>query len=186
MLPNDVKNSLRAGKFERTEDGIYVPRSRLLIGGVFRYNKRGEPEEFSENLVVDQGLDYILGAAIGDASVISSWYIAPFSGDVTVLSTWTAANFTANATEFTNYSSATRPAWSDGGVSSGGVDSYASKAEIASTADTQTIRGAALISNSTKSNTAGVLMAASRFLSDKNLDTGEILDIGYGLQLTAV
>jgi hypothetical protein len=29
-------------------------------------------------------------------------------------------------------------------------------------------------------------MAASRFPSDKLLDTDEILDIGYGLQLSAV
>lgn len=186
MLTDETKERLLAGRFERTEDGIYVPRSRLLVNGVFKYNKRGEAEEISENLVVDQGLDYIIASAIGEASVISSWYIAPFSGDVTVLDSWTAANFTANATEFTNYSSATRPAWGKDAVASGGVDSFAAKAEIASTQDTQTIRGAALISASGKSNTSGVLMAASRFPSDKNLDTGEILDIGYGLQLTAV
>lgn len=185
MLTNDVKSQLQMGRFERTEDGIFVPSSRLLINGVFRYSKRGEPEEFSENLVVDQGLNYLIAAAIGDTSVISSWYIAPFSGDVTVLASWTAANFTANATEFTAYSSATRPAWGSGTVASGGVDSFSDKAEIASTSDSQVIRGAALISASAKSNTSGTLMAASRFPSDKNLDTGEILDIGYGLQLTA-
>lgn len=186
MLTDNLKKELRAGKYEVTEDGIYIPSERLLVNGVFRYNIRGEEEEFSENLVVAQGLNYILGAAVGAASVISSWYIAPFSGDVTVLSTWTAANFTANATEFTNYTSATRPAWTKGSVATGGVDSFASKAEIESTADAQVIRGAALISASAKSSTSGVLLAASRFPSDKNLDTDEILDIGYGLQLTAV
>jgi hypothetical protein len=103
-----------------------------------------------------------------------------------VLSTWTAANFFSNATEFTNYVSATRPAWSNGAISSGGVDSFTTKASFDSTSDTQTIRGAALISASAKSSTSGTLMAASRFPSDKLLDTGEILDVGYGLQLTAV
>lgn len=186
MLTEDIKRQLRMGRFDRTDEGIYVPESKMLINGVFKFNKRGEPEEVSENLVVDEALDYIVGVAIGAASVISSWYIAPFSGDVTVLGTWTAANFTANATEFTNYVSATRPAWSNGAVASGGADSFAAKAEIASTQDTQTVRGAALISASAKSNTSGTLMAASRFPSDKNLDTAEILDIGYGLQLTAV
>jgi len=48
------------------------------------------------------------------------------------------------------------------------------------------LRGAALISASGKGSTTGTLMAASRFTSDKNLDTGEILDVGYGLLLTAV
>lgn len=186
MLPRDLQSAMHTGKYERTEDGIYFPSSRLLARGVFRYNKRGEPEEVSENLVVDEGLDYILGAAIGNASPISAWYVAVFSGDVTVQSTWTAANFATNATEFTNYANATRPAWVEGTVSSGAVDSFSNKAEFASTQDTQTIRGAALISASVKSSTGGTLIAASRFSSDKNLDTSEILDVGYGLQLTAV
>lgn len=186
MLTDNAKAQLRAGLFERTEEGIYLPVSRAMITGVFRYNIRGEEEEYSENMIVASGLDYMLASCIGAASVISSWYIAPFSGNVTVLSTWTAANFAANATEFTNYDSATRPAWSRGSVATGGADNFASKAEIESTQDGQVIRGAALISASGKGNTSGTLMGASRFPSDKNLDTGEILDIGYGLQLTAL
>jgi len=186
MLTDSVKKELRSGKFEVTEDGIFVPQERLLINGVFKVSKRGEVEECSPNLVVNEGLDYILGAAIGADSVISTWYIAPFSGDVTPLATWTAANFASGATEWTSYTSATRPTWVNGTVASGGVDSFASKAEFESSADTQTVRGAALISSSTKSNTAGTLIAASRFPSDKNLDEDEILDVGYGLQLTAV
>lgn len=186
MLPEDVQESLRAGKYERTPEGVYFPNNSLLAKGVFVYNKRGEAEEYSENLVVDEALDYMLGASIGTESPISNWYIATFSGNVTVLSTWTAANFTSNSTEFLNYVSATRPAWSNGAVSSGGVDSFTTKASFESDSDTQTIRGAALISSSVKSSTSGTLMAASRFPSDKLLDTGEILDVGYGLQLTAV
>lgn len=186
MLPESVQESLSAGEFERTPEGVYFPNQSILAKGVFKYNKRGEPEEVSENLVVAEALDYMLGTAIGTESSISNWYIATFSGNVTVLSSWTAANFTSNSTEFTNYVSATRPAWTNGVVASGGVDSFASKASFESTSDTQTVRGAALISASAKSSTSGTLMAASRFPSDKLLDTGEILDVGYGLQLTAV
>lgn len=181
-----IRDEYLGGKFERTEEGIYFPSSRLLAKGVFVVSKRGEEETISENLVVDEGLDYLLGAAVGATSVLSSWYIATFAGDVTVQSTWTAANFTANATEWTQYESATRPAWSRGSVVSGAVDSFATKAEFKSTADTQTVRGAALISASAKGAISGTLMAASRFPSDKALDTDEILDVGYGLQLTAV
>lgn len=182
----NIRNEYMAGKFDRTDEGIYFPNSGILAKGVFVFSKRGEPDEYSENLVVNEGLDYLLGAGVGGTTVLSNWYIATFSGDVTVLNTWTAANFTANATEWTSYLSATRPAWTRGSVASGAVDSFASKAEFKSTADTQTVRGAALISASAKSAVSGKLMAASRFPSDKLLDTDEILDIGYGLQLTAV
>lgn len=186
MLPKNIKKSLLAGEYEKTPEGIYLSKEKTLVNGVFRYNKRGEAEEFSENLVVDEALDYILGAAIATASPISSWYVATFSGDVTVLNTWTGGNFPANSTEWTNYVSAGRPAWTNGAVSAGGVDSFTTKAEFESTQDTQIVRGAALISSAAKGIAGGTLMAASRFPSDKNLDTGEILDVGYGLQLTAV
>ena len=182
----DIKNDWQNGDFDRTPEGIYFPKSGMLARGVFRFNKRGEPEEVSENLVVDEGLDYLLAAAIGATSVIAAWYIATFSGDVTVLATWDATNFTANATEFTNYESATRPAWSRGAVASGAVDSFVAKAEFKSTQDSQILRGAALISASAKGAVTGTLIAASRFPSDKNLDTDEILDVGYGLELLPV
>lgn len=185
-MDKNILDEYADGRFEQTEDGIYFPRSRMLAKGVFRYNKRGEPEEYSENLVVDQGLNYLLSAGIAGASAITNWYIAPYSGSVTVLASWTGTNFRDNATEWTAYSSATRPVWSKGAVASGGADSFADKAEFESTSDTQTIRGAALISVATKSAITGTLMAASNFPSAKALDTGEILDIGYGLQLTAV
>jgi hypothetical protein len=181
-----IRDEYLAGKFDRTEEGLYFPNEGVLAKGYFRVNKRGEPEEISENLVVDEGLDYIVGVAVGAVSSIANWYIATFSGDVTVLSTWNATNFVGSATEWTSYDEATRPAWSRGAVASGAVDSFASKASFTSSADTQTVRGAALISVATKSAITGTLIASSRFPSDKALDTGEILDIGYGLQLTAV
>lgn len=182
----DIREEYLAGKFDRTEEGIYFPQSGILAKGVFIVSKRGEEAEICENLVVDEGLDYILACSVGATSVISSWYIAPFSGDVTVQSTWTASNFTGNATEWTGYDEATRPAWSRGSVASGGVDSFASKATFTSSGDAQVVRGAALISGSAKSAVSGTLIAAARFTSDKNLDTGEMLDVGYGLQLSAV
>jgi hypothetical protein len=186
MLPEDVQESLNAGRYERTPEGVFFPSNNILAQGVFAYCKRGEPVEYSKNLVVNEGLNYLLGTGVGADTTISTWYIATFTGDVTVLATWTAANFTANSTEWTNYDEANRPTWSRGAVASGGTDSFASKASFTSSAVTQVVRGAALISSSIKSSTSGKLMAASRFASDKTLDTGEILDIGYGLQLTAV
>ena len=57
MLPVDVKEAILGGHYERTDDGIYFPASRLMAKGVFVYSKRGEPEEYSENLVVDEAFD---------------------------------------------------------------------------------------------------------------------------------
>jgi hypothetical protein len=181
-----IEDAVRSGRFERTGDGgIYIPSERVLARGRFVVCKRGEPEEFFDNLVVNEGLDYILSAALGDTAGISNWYLAPFSGDVTVLATWTAAGFTAAATEWTDYDEAARPLCNFGSVASQGADSFSNKSSFTSSSDSQTVRGVALISASAKSATTGTLLAASRLSSDKGLDTGEVLDIGYGLQLTA-
>jgi len=181
-----VRKEFMAGHFEQTEEGIYFPSSRILAQGKFIVSKRGEPEEVVDNLVVTQGLNYLLAAAFGATSVLSSWYIALFSGNVTVQATWTAANFLANATEFTSYDEATRGAWTRGSVAAGAVNSFADKASFTCNTNAQTVRGAALISDSAKGAVTGTLVAAARFGTDKGLDDGEILDVGYGFQLTAV
>lgn len=186
MFDDKLKRAILDGRFEETELGLFVPSARTMVQGMFRYNKRGEPEEMSHNLVVTQGLNYIVGAALAAVSPITSWYVAIFGGDVVVVNTWTAANFTANATELTAYTSATRPAWTPGAVASGAVNSFAAKAEFVSNADGVVVRGAALISASAKSSISGTLLGASRFTSDKALDTDEILDVGYGIELTPV
>jgi hypothetical protein len=186
MLTESMKRAILDGRFEETEDGLFVPRERMMIQGIVTFNKRGEPEEYTHNLIVTQGLNYLVGAATGAVAAIGTWYVAVFSGDVTVQATWTAANFAANSTEFTQYAAANRPTWQPGAVASGARDSFSTKAEFESTTDGAILRGAALISSSTKAGTSGTLLGAVRFPSDKPLDTGEALDVGYGLQLTAV
>jgi hypothetical protein len=185
MFSKELARAIDDGRFEETELGLFVPSQRVMVGGRFCYGKRGEELEYSDNLVVTEGLNYMVTASLKGTGAISLWYIAPFSGAVTVLAAWTAANFTTNSTEVTGYASATRPQWNGGSVAAGAVDSFATKAEIAATG-TITIRGAGLISASTKSATTGTLLGASRFGSDKVLDNGEILDIGYGLTVSAV
>jgi hypothetical protein len=185
MIEN-IKGALKAGRYESTPEGIYFPAEHALAQGVFSVSKRGEAEEFSQNLVVNEGLDYILKAAVGETAGLANWYIALFTGDVSVVATWTAATFTATSTEWTAYDEAARQVWTKSAVVSQGTDSFSTKASFTSSGNGQTVRGAAMLSASAKSATSGVLLAASRFTSDKSLDTGEILDVGYGLQLSAV
>ena len=185
-MKKTIADALEAGRYETTPEGIYFPAENALAQGVFTVSKRGEAVEHSRNLVVNEGLDYILKAAVGETAGISNWYIALFTGDVTVIATWTAATFTAAATEWTAYDESARVVWTKSLVASQGTDSFSSKASFTSSTDGQVIRGAAILSASAKSSTSGVLLASSRFTSDKTLDTGEILDVGYGLQLSAV
>jgi hypothetical protein len=162
------------------DQGIY---SGGIAKGTFSVSKRGEDEDVSKNLVVVEGLNYLLGSALANQSSIGTWYVALFSGNVTPTSGWTASSFSSTANEFTNYSSNSRPQWSPGAVAAGALNSFSSKASFESTVNGAQVRGAAIISNSAKGGASGVLLAATLFPSLKTLDEGEILDVGYGFEL---
>jgi hypothetical protein len=163
---------------------VSKPKDTLSIAGLYKVYVNGQLVETVPNLVVDEGKNYILHAALGAGTPITNWYIALFSGNVVPQASWTAATFVSAATEFTNYSETSRRPWTHGSVSSGSIDNFASKATFTISADNQTIRGVALISSSAKSNTTGVLLGAALFTSPKTLDTGETIDIGYSISLS--
>jgi hypothetical protein len=180
-MMDKFERALQEGKFEQTELGLFFPSERAIVAGVFHYNKRGEPEEMSENLVVTEGLNRLITNGITS----NPWYIALWGTDTTVQAGWTAANFAANSGEITTYAG-DRKVWTAGAVAAGAVNSFASKASFEATSDGVVIRGAAMLTSLTKGGTAGSLLGASRFTSAKTLDTGEILDVGYGIQITPV
>jgi hypothetical protein len=184
MFDNRLTRAILDGRFEETDNGVFIPSMRLLIEGMWMVGKRGEEMELVPNMVVTEGRNYLLATGLTGGSANANWYIAPFSGDVTVVSTWTAANFTASATEVTAYAAAARPAWTPGAVATGTVNSFASKASFAATSNGVVIRGAGMISASGKSATTGTLLAAAKFTTAKTLDTDEILDVGYGITLS--
>lgn len=159
--------------------------SSIIAGaqGVFVTAHRGVVETH-DNLVVEEGRNYIVGAALVNETRHSFFYIAIFGADVSPVSSWTAANFPADANEITNYVSGTRPVWNPTSPASGEVDSYQNKVSFESEADGILVRGAALLSSDVKGGTGGVLIGATRFTNAKPLDTGEALDVGYLFRLT--
>lgn len=183
----DLRRSLANRKFEATDDGrIFLPEQKLLVGGIYGVRKNDDPWEFSHNLVVNEGLTYLLDVGIANGTKLSTWYLAPFSGNVTPLASWTAANFTANATEFTSYSEAARQTFVTPAAASQNVNNTASVAVITcNAAGPFTIYGAGLLSVSTKSATTGKLMSAGLFASPKSIDDTETLSTSYSLTATS-
>lgn len=180
----DLRRSLANHKYEVTEDGIFLPEQKLLIGGVFSVRVNDGAWEHFKNKVVNQGLTYLLDVGITNGTKISTWYLVPFAGNVTPLATWTAANFTANSTELTQYDEATRPTFVAPTAASQNVTNTASPASITINA-TVTAYGAALISNPVKSATTGTLISAGLFSTPKSLADDDTLSIAYSLTATS-
>lgn len=185
---------LRSGQFERTSTGIYFPRAKVSIGGVMTWGVNDEPEESGANLIVDEGLIYLLTIAAneGPPTIITPWYMALFNGAAAVASTWTAANFTSTAQEIISgtegYTEAARVQWVPDATDIPGtfVENTTSPAAFTfATASQVAVSGAALLSASAKGSTAGVLLSAKRFPVDRLLNDTDTFNLKYKLDFTS-
>lgn len=129
---------------------------KMKIGSIWTIEHwRGKTmlaKRVEENLVPNQFIDHVLDVALSAGTQITSWFIALFSDNHTPAATDTYA--VPGFTESDEYDEATRPAWSEGGVSGQEISNSASKASFTMTGVDGTIYGAALVSDSTKDDQA--------------------------------
>lgn len=132
------------------------------------------------NLVTTQGKNDLLTKYLEGSSYTATWFVglvdnASFSayaaGD-----TAAQINGTNGWIEATNYSNSNRPTWTGGSVSGGSVDNSASVAVFNINAS-KTIRGAFLVSNSTKAGTSGVLYGEADFSAARSVVNTDILNV---------
>lgn len=182
----EFRRALANFHYEVMDDGqILFTRQKLIVGGYMTHDVNGRDVRVDPNLVVNEGLNDLLGVYLSDDTQTLTWYLAPFSGNVTPAASWTAANFTANSTEFTNYDEATRQAWVEGGQSGQSISNLASKAAFTTGVGGGTVYGAGLLSASAKSAVTGKLFAASRFSASRVLSEDDILNVGYTVNATS-
>jgi hypothetical protein len=160
--------------------------AKTAAAGVFEISTDGgKTWQVEPNIVVTEGLNYLLASALDGAAQKLTFYVALFGGNVTPQATWTGANWVANATEFTNYTESGRQLWQKGDVAAGALGNSATPAVFTVGTGGGVVRGAALVEAAAKSSTTGVLIAAARFASDKTLDETEELRVRYTISLTA-
>jgi hypothetical protein len=138
-----------------------------------------------DNLVVNEGLNSILGVMFHGDTQITTWYCGVFEGNYTPVATVTAATITSASTECTAYASATRPEYVEAAASSQSITNSASRASFVFNA-TKTIYGAFLVSSSTKSGTSGVLFSAARFSTSKAVENLDELLLTYTFTASSV
>jgi len=183
-MEKEFLKEVRNGHYEVADNGLYLPRAKVLLGGVFTHElyRGGEliDVQSDSNTVVNEGLNHILNVVFHGGTQVPTWYIGLFEGNYTPQPTDTAANIATNATESTAYSETARPTWTEAAAASQQITNSASKATFTINA-TKTIYGAFLISNSTKSGTTGTLAAASKFAASRAVVSADQLLITYTL-----
>lgn len=152
-------------------------------GGCYRVECRGADGQvkwvdYIDNLVTTVGKNDLLDKYLAGSAYTAAWFLGLIgsTGYSAVAAGDTAASH-AGWTESVAYSNATRPAPSWGSASAGSKASTATAFNINAT---DTIKGAFLISNSTKSGTTGILYSAGLFSGgDRAVANGDTLNVTY-------
>lgn len=184
VLTKEFVRAIRNHKYEKTDEGILFPKAEALLGGVFTFEVFREGDslgvEYATNIVVDEGLNYLLDAALSGGTPITSWYVGIYGNNYTPVAGDLGSNIATNAGEITTqYDEATRPAWSDGGVASELVDNSASPATFTFNT-TDVVYGAFLVGNdNVKGGATGTLYAAALFATSRDVASADVGNITY-------
>jgi hypothetical protein len=131
------------------------------------------------NLVTTVGKNDALDKYLAGSSYTAAWYVGLINAtSYSAVAAGDTAASHAGWLEFAGYSEATRPAaaWS---AASAGAKALSSPASFSITSGA-TVKGAILISNSTKSGTTGVLYSAGLFTGgDRAVVNGDTLNVSY-------
>ena len=175
----EIGRAMRNNNFEATPGGVLIDAGgmNLLANGVFKSTRYLDGEvvdsAIDPNLVVDQGLIYMLNAAFNGTTQQTAWYVGLFGGNVQPQPNWTGTNIVANATEITGYTIAGdapngRPRFVTAATTTKSLGNTRSEALFTFDANgPYTARGAFLVSAAAKGSTTGILMAATRFAADR-------------------
>lgn len=178
----EFARALANHRYEVMDDGrVLIPSAGAAFGGVFSHRVDGGAWEIDGNIVVNEALNDVLSVYFASGAQRTAFYIAPFINNTTPVATLTGATFAATQGEFTNYTEATRQVWTPGAIAAQAVSNTAAAARFTIGTGGGTVRGAGLLTNSVKSATTGICVAAAMFDSASVLNAGSKLDIEYSI-----
>lgn len=185
-LMSEIRRRLAGGQYERVDDGtLFLPREKLMVRGGYNLQINDGPVSYEPNLVVNEGINYLLGVGFHADAAITAFYLGLMGANATPSATWTGANFASLATEFVNYDESVRQTWTNAGAISQNIDNSAAKATFTISTGGGTVYGAGLLSSSVKGGTAGKLISATKFATSRVLSAADLLNLTYGISATS-
>lgn len=184
----EIAGFVRNHHYERTPDGILVPKCDALITGIFSTRTRGKTDwEDQRNIWTTQGFNYLLDQLMGGGAS-APIYLSLYANAVTPVDTWDASTYPATAAEITTnpegYTETARVQWIPASAVTKTKDNYASVAVFTiATAGTLSVNGIAAHTASAKGAITGKLISSSRFTPTKTFTNTDLFDARYRLSL---
>lgn len=142
---------------------------RLLSGGRSLWKDR------FQNIVVNQGLNDLLGVTLSGTTQDTTWFVGLLSATPTVVAGDTLASH-SGWTEVTAYDEVNRVAWVDGGESGQSISNSGTPAVFTISTNGTTMGGAFL--SGVNTGTSGRLYAAGAFTAgNKDLDDNDTITV---------
>lgn len=154
--------------------------------GKYQISINGSDWEQEDNLVVDEGLNYILNTAFGSWQS-DKFYIALFKGSATPQPDWKASNFSAVADEIVSETEGfvgDRLEWIPVDTTNLQINNRGFEVSIImKTASSITVTGSALLTSNIRGSTNGKLISACKFSAPRVFQDGDEFRIGYYIEL---
>ncbi len=175
--------------FNDNGKGILVPaKTGALAAGQYHFEQFRDGDLIdawdTDNIVVNEGLNYLLNAGLAAGSQLTTWYLGLFSGNYTPVATDAAATIAANSTETSAYSAGARQLFSPAAASGQSVTNSATRASFTFNAST-TVYGAFLISSSIINGTSGTCISAAQFGTSKSVANSDQILVTYTFSLAS-
>lgn len=189
FLASSLLAAVSSNDYTSNDDGSITTGQGITAKGEYYDRINGGEWTRTENLIPTEGLAHILNVALGTTPKPASYHLALFSAAAQPAANWTAASFASTASEIVSmtegYSAATRPTWTPANTTTNSIDNMAAVAKVTmKTASSLTVQGAAMLTNSSKGSTAGVLISASKYAAPRVFQDGDTYEIGYRISLT--
>ncbi|ENU18643.1 hypothetical protein F994_02770 [Acinetobacter bohemicus ANC 3994] len=186
-LSRDLDNQV----YDETEEGIYFPRHGVMASGEYFDRINGGEWQRTPNLITKEGRIDAINTYIGSKAKPVGFYLALFSGAAAPADNWTAANFATVASEIVSlsegYTLPTRAQFiSTNATVDTFIDNMANVARLTiATASQLNVTGTALLTNSARGGTTGVLVSATKYPAARTFQDGDTYDVGYRFALTS-
>ena len=191
QLKKELAKAIHNENFDVTESGLYFPTQSVGVKGEY-FDRINDGEWMqTQNLITKEGLIDVLNTYfINSKAKQAGFYLALFSGATAPAANWTAANFATVANEITSltegYTSATRPQFvPTSATDQTYIDNLANTARLTIATSSQlNVTGTALLTNSARGGTTGVLISATKYAAARTFQNGDTYDVGYRFALT--
>jgi len=189
-------------KYELTEAGVYFPKARAHLSGVYEHWITGCESDVRRdcNVIPYEGQNYILGVVFkGSPTATTAFYLGLHSGTGAEDAAVTAATYDATHSEIQaqsgdpgGYTSATRIVWASDALPSviSGLSELVNDTTPAeftvSTTTTLVVNGAWMTTKSGRTDYSGYAISISKFSATRNLADTDVFNLKYTIDVDHV